>query len=283
MARTPKRKLDFALYSPTRSRVTGTYSSAKKMRSDAAAISSLQSQVATVKRKVAVDTSTIYYNIRQDFTASSAGGNAANVLNLTQYVNWGRTFGTDADDETGKQARLKAIMLDYTIKANAENDNMEASVIVFRLKDEASTDINASGNFISSSWPVQDGDMAYNPVTALSERQGIAGGWLNPKKYQVLHQKRFTLNPSFNTKVAGVAPASAFTTIATGANQGRHRQILSFGKAGLLMKAAAGDWKSSLRPLNTRNNVFIAVLTNDFSGDTAFPTFHLNAVCKVEV
>lgn len=268
--------------SPTRSRVTGTYSSAKKQRSDAAAISSLKSQVASVKRKVAVDTSTIYYHILSDLGATSAGGNAANVINLTQYANWARTFGTDADDETGKQARLKSISLDYTVKATTENDNIEGMVVVFRLKDEASADLTASGNFIAS-WPVLNADMAYNPASVGSERQGIAGGWLNPNKYLVLHQKRFTLNPSYNTKVAGLAPASGFVAVATGSNQARHRQTVSFGKAGLLLKAAAGDWKSSLRPLNTRNNVFIAVMTNDFTGDAAYPTFHFNAVCKVEV
>lgn len=289
--RAPRRKLS---YTPSKSPKTlaswvpGTYSSPRSGRATMASVANIVSTVNTLKRKATVDTSTVFYKGIMTTSAGSIGGSAASYVNLTQYSRWSRCFGTDADDETGKMARIKSIAVDWAVKANGEQNNVDVMVAMFRLRDEASPDINTSGDFISGTWPTQDADMAYYPPVPTSEFPGIAGGFLNPKKYQVLYSKRFILNPSNAVLIQNMVNAvpailPGISSMAVEKNQQRGHKTLTFGKQGLLLKAPGGDWKTTLRPLNTRNNVYFGVFTNDSSLDLSTVQVHMQQLVKLEV
>ena len=279
-----KRKRGASLRYVPRKYSDSVLGSISKRRRDATSLAKVKSSISTMKRQLKASSQRLYYRTGlSDASAASVAGNAANYLNLMQYSGWVPTFGTDNDDAEGKQVVVKSIDIDYTVCANTERSLIDCTVYVLRLKEEAAPDILNGGNFTSGAWPVQDSDMSYIPATSLSERPGISGGHWNPKKYTVLHRKRVQLNASNGVPGFGVSttlPQMA-QAIITGTNKISGRCHLTFGK-GMVIKSAASDWKATLRPLDTKNNLFFVVVTNDFSGDLETITWNANALITLD-
>lgn len=253
-----------------------------KRNRDMAAVSKLKSAVTTMKRQLNTTTQRLYYRTGGlDLACTSLGGNAGLYQQMLYFSNWVPTFGTDADDAAGKQCVVKSIDLDWSLTAFNEKAYVDATVYVLRLKEEAAGDILANGNFASSSWPVQDLDMSYYPASALSERPGLSGGFFNPKKYQVLYEKRCVINASGGVPNTATGTGVVSTSVTTSKNTYRGRKRLTFGQ-GLKIRNAAADWKATLRPLDTRNNVYFVVVCNDFSGDGENPLVSWNALVKID-
>ena len=261
--------------------VMGTF----KTRRDNVAISKVKSAVASMKRQLATTTQKLYFrNAYTDFSGSSLGGNSASYRNLMRYDQWGTVFGTDADDAAGKQAVVRSIDLDWQVYGNTEAAYVDCTVFVLRLKEESAVDLTTGGDFVASNWPVQSTDMAYSAAQATSEHAGLSAGFWNPKKYQVLYQKRCVLGSSNGTPgtITNTGVAAVANAINVGRNVYRGRKKLTFGKRGLVLKNASGDWKTTLRPLDVKNNIFFVVVTNDFSGDVQVPLHSMNALITLD-
>lgn len=194
-------------------------------------------------------------------------GAAITSVNLTSFVNWTRTFGTDADDEQAKKATIKRTVLQYTINTN-EPDPIGYSVFVVSIKRCADDLFNAG---IAS---MVAGTHYYGQHCNVL---------LNMKYFNIHYVKRFQQGSYATYRAAtGAAPATI------GGDQGglsfRGSINLNYNNGkGLLINNPSGDWKASNTPKNAQQNYFLLVFCNDSTVDVESPYMAYNAIHTVHV
>lgn len=242
----------------------------KKVKPARYALPALARQVATLKRKVSGTTSDVQYTTSVNNPIGNVGGTNTYIFPISQYSNWTRIFGTDADDESNHKALWRKSNFDFQINANGERNLIDYAFYLVSL-----TKLGMEELFTPSS-----GGLA-GPLGVSTLTNGvhfIDGGvghgmtMLNRKYFNIHQAKRYR---------TGAVPS----TLATDTNDLSKRWYLKMshnsGK-GHTLQNPKGDWKAIPSPQLAAQNYYILIFNNDSTADQSV-LFQMTAVHTLQI
>lgn len=257
---------------PARKYQTGPRKSVYKrtVRAPRAAIASLDAKVRRITRSMAGLKSTIQYRVNGADTVviGNAGGNSQFILPLSQYSQWSRIFGADADDESNHSALWRKSNIDFQIDAENERSNIDYTLYVVSL-----TKLGASELFTPSSGGLA-GPLGITSLTNGTHYMtgGSAGmALLNRKYFNILHCKRL---------ITGTGGAVAYETASL--RKRWYVKMAHNGGKGHRLQNPKGDWKASVSPLVPNQNLYVLIFNNDSTIDTSVK-FKMNCLHTVDI
>ena len=105
----------------------------KPARTGTVAIRKLQQDIRKVKREQRIEKSKIFYRNSAFATIGNAAADSVYVFPFFTYASWTRVFGTDADDEAGKNACIKKTNLDLMLNTDGERASIDYTIFVVQL------------------------------------------------------------------------------------------------------------------------------------------------------
>lgn len=249
-------------------RTTRTWG-AKKSRTIVSKVKTLSRAISKLN-KVALNR--INYQQNGSFSMSNATGLADYAsVPLLKFSTWSRIFGTDADDESNKQALVRSTKANWQMWTS-EPDGRSYSFFVVSLKDQANELLNTDGTL--------------GTLTSGTHYAGTGGQVLLNLKFFNLHYYRRRIagvNPQ--EKSAGTA-APAVQNIGATTNDSIQQGtfLVKYGKNGMKVLNPSGDWKAGVYPKDPSKNYYIIVFWDgDSTADLQVPTMYYNMVHSVDV
>jgi len=183
-------------------------------------------------------------------------------IKLSNYANWSRVFGTDANDDTGNTMRHLAMGIDtYITLENTLNepDTTQFTCFLVSLKDEI------GGNMSQAT-----GDLTLVSNLHYTIRGGLV--MLNKKCFNIHKVKRFVLS----NHGASLAVSSAQT------QYGVDRRFYWKIKPHKLIKHPYGDWKTSPCATDLSDNFYMLIFNDNSALDLQNPNVQINVVHTVQ-
>lgn len=238
-------------------------------------VAKLQRQVSSLNKvainrvQYACDTSVNCYN--------ATGTNDYQAVPMLKFNNWSRIFGTDADDETNKQAVIRSMKVNWHFTTN-EPDNRDFSVFLVSLKDQAS-------ELLQDSTTADPGGLA--PLVAGTHyHSSRSQTLLNLNFFNIHYHKRFTAGVYPMSKAAGPNSSGAVQNIPnTGIDTQRlGSMFLKCGARGIQVKNPAGDWKAGVYPKDPSKNYYMLFFwSGDSIVDLEYGGFNVRQLTQVDV
>lgn len=173
-------------------------------------------------------------------------GSPYTAYNLTKFSNWGRIFGTNADDEICRSARLRSMRVQHFITHQnpTELDSTQTCTYTYflvKLKKRASYLLDETTGDLKT---LTNGT---HYVTMDRSGAGSLGGaaMINREFFKIIKYKRFVLGNYNNAFSSGVVVPSL---------DRRWDDKIYFGFD--VTNPASTDWKSSIMPQNPQQNYF---------------------------
>lgn len=263
--RTPYRRRAPARKYPTR---TSKSIYTKKVKPARYALPALARQVKSLSRKVAGTTSMIQYTqFANNEVIGNAGGTNCYIKPLSQYGNWSRIFGTDADDESNHSAIWKKSNFDFEIDAGTERNSIDYSFYLVSL-----TKLGMEELFTPSTGGLA-GPLGITSLTNLTHYVANARQmtFLNRKYFNVHQCKRL---------ITGSGGSVSYETASL-----RKRWYLKMshnGVNGHKLQNAKGDWKAIPSPQLAAQNYYILIFNNDSTADDSVK-FSMNALHTLQI
>lgn len=215
----------------------------------------LAQQVAKISRTVKGTTSDVQYSTAFNNPIGNVAGNNVYIYPLSQYSNWTRIFGTDADDESNHKALWKKSAMDFQIMTNGERNFVDYAFYIVSL-----TRLGMEELFT----PASGGLAGPLGITTLANgthyvNNGIQGMVLLNKKY-------------FNIHVCKRLRTGSPGNLATDTNDLTKRFYVSMkhnGGKGHLLQNPKGDWKAIPSPQLAGQNLYVLCFNNDSTVDTS--------------
>lgn len=215
----------------------------------------------------------VYYSQSDTLNLGTAtGAQPSQIVPLTTYSYWTRTFGTDADDEQAKKAVIRKSTTEWSIDSNGELDSVGYTMFVVSLKKNASALIDNTGALIPS-------------FTSGTHYTGTGSRvLLNLNYFNVHYVKRRLTGDIIATRFgANSAGAVSYPNMPNKENfKGRIRLAYNKGK-GLAVQNPKGDWKAAGYPQDDCQNYFILVFCDDSTLDGVSPQLKYNTLHSVDV
>lgn len=225
-------------------------------------MSQLVRKVNKLSREQRIEKSTIFYRNSAYATIGNAAADSAYVFPFFTYASWTRVFGTDADDETGKNACIKKTNLDLMLNTDGERAAIDYTIFIVQLTKFGHQNLYE---------PVGGGlnALANNVHYSRAGTNGMA--FLSQRYFKILAVRRVI------TGTAGSLPTETISL--------RKRLYMKFsynkGK-GIMVQNPLGDWKSGISPLAPNTNTYLICFNNDSTVDSSVK-LAINALHTVSV
>lgn len=241
------------------------YTSAYRRARAAKSLVKLTKDVGTIKKKLKETYETHYIQNRGASTSFSADYLAINMLD---YVTCRFLFGATASDVATcnhwKHINMKG---DFIFTPNNEMSNVDLSVFVVTLKDEASALYDKSTGALT---------LTEGLHYAINDLQTDAGQtYLNPKCFNIHLTKRWIIG---NNNIASNGPTGTGNTSVTGVK----RRALTI-KCNQMQYNPAGNVQSLKVSQDPSKQWYMLIFNNNSSADFEFPQVYYNIIHKIDV
>lgn len=236
------------------SRRKGTRSSRRRSYRRGGILKKLARSVRKVRRLVNIKVQRLNLHANYEFTVSE-GAALFNAVPLCNYASQNLLFGTAADDLTNNSVRHISTSIDCLVEANTEPDNINFTVFIVSLKDEAASLLDLSNGYITG---------LTNGLHYV-KNDGLV--MVNPKYFHIHKAKRFT--------------TGNFTAALTsGAAVGAKGLCRFFWKQRIMktVKNPAGNWRDLVSPRDPSQNYYMIFFNNNSALDLENPQVQMNVV-----
>lgn len=254
---------------PRRSRYGGKRKSklGALTKKKSSAITTLANQIKSIKKTLKAETEYLQYG---NHTANGVIQSPAYQINMNDFQNLQRIFGTTADDDTDNKIVRRSFGIDMYVTAESPNNEEETihyTAFMVSLRDEAND---------LSLWNPLTGTLNLVQGTHYYDNAGLTAGamvLLNKKYFKIHKTKRFTLT---NNGTALVNP-SAQTQYGTDCrwywkmNTGNQVIQNSGGVPG-------GNWKDMRAIPDPSKNYYILIFNDNSLVDLEYPELQYTTV-----
>lgn len=183
-------------------------------------------------------------------------------IKLSNYINWSRVFGTDANDDTGNKMKHCSLGIDtYITLENTVNepDTTQFTVFLVSLRDE-----------IGGAMSQVSGDLTLAPNVHYTIQGGLV--LLNKKCFRIHKTKRFVLSNH----------GQALSLSAAQTQSGTDRRFYWKIKPNRMVKCAYGDWKTYQCAQDYSDNYYMLIFNDNSAIDLQNPKVQMNIVHTVQ-
>lgn len=249
-------------FTPVLRRSSASRRTQKKGTVGTLAVRKLASDVRKIKRDQRIEKSKLFYRNSAFATIGNAAADSVYVFPFFTYSSWTRVFGTDADDETGKNALIKKTNLDLMINTDGERAAIDYTMFVVQLTKFGHEELydRVTGGL---------GALANNVHFSRAGTNGMA--FLSQRYFKILAVKRVA------TGTAGSLPTETISL--------RKRMYMKFNYNkgnGIFVTNPVGDWRNGISPLAPNTNTYLLCFNNDSTVDSSVK-LAINALHTVEV
>lgn len=218
----------------------------------------LAKAVRTLQRQMRTSTSYLNYSqvVNTGITADYL------TIKLSNYANWTRVFGTDANDDTGNRMKHNSIGIDaYISLENTVNepDTTGFTCFLVSLKDEI-------GGYLDQA----TGNLALSPNIHYTIQGGLV--MLNKNVFNIHRIKRFVLT-NHGQSLSNPSAQSQY---------GSDRRFYWKIKPNKMIKCAYADWKAVQCSQDPSDNYYVLIFNDNSSVDLQNPLCRMNIVHTVQ-